>query len=283
MTSKLLKIGFIGGGKMAQAMAKGFISAGLSKGEMMIASVHPSDLPSAEAFQSIGAESVFENIPVVKKSDVVFVSVKPSVIPQALGDITNADDLKANDADKLYLSIAMGVTIKELESYLPRDSRVIRVMPNTPALVRSAASVFVRGSNVTDEDAFTTKELLSSIGTCEEVTENLLDPITALSGSGPAYIYVIIEALADGGVKMGLPRDLAYRLAAQTVLGSGKMVLDTNTHPGILKDNVTSPAGSTASGLHFLEEKGLRAALIGAIEAATKRCHQVSSNGSTKK
>lgn len=160
---------------------------------------------------------------------------------------------------------------------LPKDARVIRVMPNTPALVRSGTSVFVSGSKATEKDADVTRTLLKSVGTCEEVSENLLDAITALSGSGPAYvikgfvysqcngfigkfiffqIYVLIESLADGGVKMGLPRDLAYRLAAQTVLGAGKMVRDTNIHPGILKDDVMSPAGSTAAGLYVLEQKG---------------------------
>lgn len=130
-------------------------------------------------------------------------------------------------------------------------------MPNTPALVRQGCSVFVRGSNATDNDATITKTLLESIGTCEEVTEYLMDPITALSGSGPAYVFVMIEALADGGVKMGLPRDLAYRLASQTVLGAGQLVRDSNRHPGQLKDDVTSPAGSTASGLSYLEKHGI--------------------------
>lgn len=129
-------------------------------------------------------------------------------------------------------------------------------MPNTPALVRQGCSVYVRGTRATDADAVVTKTLLQSIGTCEEVTENLLDPITALSGSGPAYVFVMIEALADGGVNMGLPRDLAYRLAAQTVLGAGQMVRDSGRHPGQLKDDVTSPAGSTAAGLGWLEQNG---------------------------
>lgn len=147
-------------------------------------------------------------------------------------------------------------------------------MPNTPALVQSGASVFVKGTKATEGDTTVTKKLLQSIGTCEEVTESMMDAITALSGSGPAYVsllllnpssnnysffqvYLFIEALADGGVKMGLPRDLAYRLAAQTVLGGGKMVRDTKQHPGVLKDDVTSPGGSTATGIHFLEERGL--------------------------
>jgi pyrroline-5-carboxylate reductase len=155
-------------------------------------------------------------------------------------------------------------------------------MPNIPALVRSGASVFVTGSKATDRDAQLTKKLLKSVGTCERVTENLLDAITALSGSGPAYIYILIESLADGGVKMGLPRDLAYRLASQTVLGAAQMVRDTNVHPGVLKDDVTSAAGSTAAGLHVLEQKGFRAAVISAIEAATERCREVTQSSPTK-
>ncbi|KAI4470495.1 pyrroline-5-carboxylate reductase [Holotrichia oblita] len=218
----------------------------------MIASCHPSDILSHKAFKDLGAESVFENVPVVEKSEIVIISTKPSVVPIALGDIKKA----GISADKLFLSIAMGVTIKQLEEFLPRQSRVIRVMPNTPALVRSGASVYVCGSKATESDSNITKKLLESIGTCDQVVEGMLDPITALSGSGPAYIYILIEALADGGVKMGLPRDLAYRLASQTVLGASKMVKETNTHPGVLKDDVTSPAGSTAAGLHFLEQKG---------------------------
>jgi pyrroline-5-carboxylate reductase len=229
--------------------------------------------------QDLGAESLFENVPVVEKSDVIIVSVKPSVVPIALGDIKNAPDIKA---DKLFLSIAMGVTIKQLEQYLPKECRVVRVMPNIPALVRSGASVFVTGSKATDRDAQLTKKLLKSVGTCEQVTENLLDAITALSGSGPAYIYILIESLADGGVKMGLPRDLAYRLASQTVLGAAQMVRDTNVHPGVLKDDVTSAAGSTAAGLHVLEQKGFRAAVISAIEAATERCREVTQSSPTK-
>lgn len=129
-------------------------------------------------------------------------------------------------------------------------------MPNTPALVRSGASVYVRGKTATPDDCSVTQKLFEAIGTCEEVAESMMDPVTALSGSGPAYIFVLIESLADGGVRMGLPRDLAYRLAAQTVLGAGQLVRDTGRHPGQLKDDVTSPAGSTAAGLAFLEQNG---------------------------
>lgn len=151
-------------------------------------------------------------------------------------------------------------------------------MPNTPALVQAGCSVFVRGTNATDLDASNTQKLLESIGTCEEVKENFLDAITALSGSGPAYVFVMIEALADGAVRMGIPRDLAYRLASQTVMGSGLLVRESKEHPGVLKDNVTSPSGSTAAALKHLEEAGFRAAVAGAVEEATIRCRQISSS-----
>lgn len=151
-------------------------------------------------------------------------------------------------------------------------------MPNTPALVGSGCSVFVRGSKATDNDAKNTQTLLEAIGTCEEVSENLLDPITALSGSGPAYVFVMIEALADGAVRMGIPRDMAYRLASQTVMGSGHLVRDSKEHPGSLKDNVTSPSGSTAAGLKYLEEHNFRSAVAGAVEAATVRCREITDN-----
>lgn len=257
---------------MAQAMAKGFISAGLTKGENMVASFHPSDQPNIEAFKTLGADTFVDNLPVVKRSEVIFISVKPSVVETVLENVRSASD------GKLFISIAMGVTIRELEKSLSPKARVIRVMPNTPALVRSGASVYVRGKAATNEDCSLTQALFEAIGTCEEVTENMMDPITALSGSGPAYVFVMIEALADGGVKMGLPRDLAYRLASQTVLGSGKLVRETGRHPAQLKDDVTSPAGSTAAGLSFLEKHAFRYAIAGAVEAATHRCREVSGN-----
>uniref|UniRef100_U5EUM2 Pyrroline-5-carboxylate reductase n=1 Tax=Corethrella appendiculata TaxID=1370023 RepID=U5EUM2_9DIPT len=268
--NKLLKIGFLGGGKMAQAMAKGFISAGLIKGENLTASFHPADIQSIDAFKTFGAKTFTENKPVVEKSEVIFISVKPSVVSTVLSEV------KSISSGKLFISIAMGITIKEIENSLATDARVIRVMPNTPALVTCGASVYVRGSKATDSDAQLTKSLFDAVGICEEVTENLIDPVTALSSSGPAYVYVMIEALADGGVKMGLPRDLAYKLASQTVLGSGKMVIESGRHPGQLKDDVTSPAGCTAAGLAVLEENRFRYAVIGAVEAATKRCKEIS-------
>ncbi|XP_076643048.1 pyrroline-5-carboxylate reductase 2 isoform X2 [Halictus rubicundus] len=265
----MLKIGFLGGGKMAQALAKGFIRSGLSKSDMILASCLPQDVASIEAFKEIGSETVFKNGPVVDHGDLLILSVKPQVVPIVLPDLKNYN--------KLLLSIAMGVPIASLEKALPEGTPVIRVMPNTPALVGCGATVYARGKHAGDKEAEITEKLFSSVGICEEVTENLIDPVTALAGSGPAYVYMMIEALADGGVKMGLTRPIAYKLAAQTVVGAGVMVRETNIHPGQLKDDVASPAGSTITGIHYLEEHGLRSAVIGAVEAATKRCKEVSS------
>ncbi|BFF92551.1 pyrroline-5-carboxylate reductase 1 mitochondrial [Drosophila madeirensis] len=264
------KIGFLGGGNMAKALAKGFLSAGLAKPSGMIASVHPADKISLQGFESLGVETVVQNAPVVEQAEVVFVSVKPQVVPAVLQEI------KSLSAGKLFLSVAMGITLQAIESSLSPESRVIRVMPNLPAVVRSGCSVYVRGSRASDADAQLTQRLLESVGTCEPVAESQLDTVTALSGSGPAYVFVMIEALADGAVHMGMPRDLAYRLAAQTVLGAGHMVRDSGMHPGQLKDSVTSPGGSTAAALRQLELSGFRAAVAGAVEQATLRCRQIS-------
>jgi len=184
-------------------------------------------------------------------------------------------EFRPDDKKKLLISIAMGISLASLEKALPKETPVIRVMPNTPALVGCGASVFARGKYASDKDAEITEKLFSAVGIIEEVPEYFIDPVTGLSGSGPAYIYLIIEALADGGVKMGLTRPLAYKLAAQTVLGAGTMVRETNLHPGQLKDDVTSPAGSTIVGIHQLEKHGLRSALISAVEAATLRCREM--------
>lgn len=268
--TNMLKIGFVGGGKMAQALAKGFINAGLSKGEMITASCLPSDKGSINAFKEIGSKTVFTNNAVAEQSDVLILSVKPQVIPRVLPDI--------QDPSKLILSIAMGISISSLEKGLPNGTPVIRVMPNTPALVGCGATVFSRGTHADEEAAEVTEKLFSSIGICQEVDENLIDPVTALAGSGPAYVYMMIESMADGAVKMGMPRQLAIKLAAQTIIGGGMMVRETGIHPGQLKDDVASPGGSTIAAIHHLEKNGLRNSLIGAIEVATQRCKEFNTN-----
>ncbi|XP_050437430.1 pyrroline-5-carboxylate reductase 3 [Adelges cooleyi] len=269
----MLKIGFFGAGKMAQALAKGFVAAGLTKGELITASCALGDTQCIEAFEALGSTVTFDNRAVAENAQVVCLAVKPSVVKPVLDQAR-----PAFGSQHLLLSVAMGVTVDQLEKNLPDGSRVMRVMPNTPALVQCGASVYVPGSKATEEDEKLTRKLLSSVGTAERVPEYLMDPITALSGSGPAYVYVIIEALADGAVRMGLPRDMAYRLASQTVLGAGTVVRDTGEHPGKLKDDVTSPAGSTAAGLYALERGRIRHTIISALEQATEKCRETSKN-----
>ncbi|KAG6450577.1 pyrroline-5-carboxylate reductase isoform X1 [Manduca sexta] len=265
--TEAMKIGFIGGGRLAFALANGFISAGLAKPDEITASCHPSDTVSAEAFKKLGATALFENKPVVERSEVVIVSVKPDVVVPALKEIKDLPEAK----NKLFISVAMGISIASIEKVLPPEARVIRVMPNTPALVKEGAAALSRGSKATAEDAKLTNQLFSAVGTCDEVPEYQMDAVTALSGSGPAYVYMLIESLAEGGVRCGLPRDLALKLAGQTTLGAAAM-LRTGGHPAVLKDNVTSPAGSTAEGTYHLEQHGFRSAVIGAVMAAKERC-----------
>ena len=171
----------------------------------------------------------------------------------------------------MIISIAAGLPLAKLEGHLPGGARVIRVMPNTPALVGASATAYALGKAATAADGELAQQLFSSVGVAYQMRESLLDAVTGLSGSGPAYVYLVIEALSDGGVACGLPREVATRLAAQTVLGGAKMVLETGLHPGALKDMVTSPGGTTIEGLHELEKGGLRASLINAVRAAAEK------------
>ncbi|XP_071516654.1 pyrroline-5-carboxylate reductase 3-like [Panulirus ornatus] len=260
-----LRIGFIGAGNMAQALAKGLISAGITKPQYVIASSPKTDQHLLQQMSALGCETTHSNHDAATASDVVVVCVKPNVVQRVLHDIQAC----VTPARPLVTSLALGVTVATLESSLPPESRVVRLMPNTPALVQLGASVFTKGTHATVADAQLTHRLLSAVGECDEVPETFLDAITGLSGAGPAYVYVALEALADGGVKMGLPRSMAQRLAAQTMLGAAKMVLVTGKHPGILKDEVCSPGGCTIQGVHALEKAGLRGAFIDAVSAAT--------------
>ncbi|KAJ9584530.1 hypothetical protein L9F63_021140 [Diploptera punctata] len=265
----MLRIGFVGAGNIAQALAKGFIAAGLTKGEAIIASdPHPESL---KKFEKLGAQTLNSNIAVMNQSEVVFLAVKPNIVPLVLSDIKSF----VRRDKHLILSAAMGVTLTSIEQMLPPRTKVMRIMPNTPVIVRNGVCVYVCGSAVKEEDEIITRRLLESVGTCDRVPESIMDAVTALSGSGPAYVYTVIEALADGAVRMGIQRDMAYRLATQTVLGAARMVQETKLHPGQLKDKVTSSAGTTAEGLYHIEKHGVRAALIGAIEAATLKSQEI--------
>jgi len=224
-------------------------------------------MPSAETLVSqcnVEVEIADSIQALVAQSEVIVLCVKPNDVASAL---TAADTWK----DKLLLSIAAGVTVETLSQHTGGQAKVIRVMPNTPALIGQGASAFSRGATASADDAELAQELLSSVGTVSEVKESLMDAVTGLSGSGPAYVYTIIEALSDAGVKQGLPRDVSLQLACQTLKGAAMLVEESGMHPSELRDQVTSPGGTTIAGLAALEENGLRHALISAVETATKR------------
>lgn len=259
------RIGFIGAGKMATALAKGFVTAGCCTVESIVAS----DVISAarEHFTAeTRAPAVLNNQDVVSRSEILVLAVKPQ---NMAGVLTELKPLL--QPHHLVISIAAGITLGTLEAGLGAGRRAIRVMPNTPCLVNSSASGYALGSAATADDQQTVERLLGAVGIAVKVPEHLLNAVTGLSGSGPAFVYVMIEALSDGGVRMGLPRDVSTKLAAQTLLGAAKMVIETAQHPGELKDAVTSPGGTTIAGLHALERGGLRASLMNAVEAATLR------------
>jgi pyrroline-5-carboxylate reductase len=264
-----LTLGFLGAGKMAGALAKGL----LAQKVVDPASVFASDVyPGArEAFtKDTGGRAFPTNLEVAFSAKVLVLAVKPDQVAAVLAEIK-----PAFSPEHLLVSIAAGVTLEKLEAGLPAGARVIRVMPNTPALVGAGASGYAAGTKAKPEDLQLAGRLLSAVGVAVEVKEKLLDAVTGLSGSGPAYGFQMIEALSDGGVAAGLPRDIATRLAAQTLLGAAKMVLETGAHPGALKDMVTSPGGTTIDGLHEMEKGGVRAALMNAVRAAAAKSRQL--------
>ncbi|HTA28944.1 MAG TPA: pyrroline-5-carboxylate reductase [Candidatus Cybelea sp.] len=264
-----LTIGFLGGGKMAAALAKGVLSAGLVKPAHLRASDPLAAARSAFTDQT-GAKTTASNLEVVNFARILVLAVKPAYVGELLEEIRPVMTPR-----HLLISIAAGVPIGQLESGLGQGARVIRVMPNTPALVGASASAYALGKVATSTDAALVQQIFSAVGLAFQLKEALLDAVTGLSGSGPAYAYLIIEALSDGGVAGGLPRDVATKLAAQTLLGSAKMVLETGLHPGALKDMVTSPGGTTIEGLHELEKGKVRGALISAVRAATEKSRKL--------
>ena len=270
-TPPTLAIGFVGAGQMATALANGFLRAGLISADRLLAC---DALPAAvERFaKATGARTVPSNAEATQQADVVILAVKPQHLPGVL------DELRGKlTAQQLVISIAAGVRLDTIAERLGPGPRLVRVMPNTPCLIGQGASAYALGRSATPADNALVRQLLEAVGVAVAVSESSLDAVTGLSGSGPAFVYVMIEALADGGVRMGLPRDVALALAAQTVKGAADMVLSTGQHPALLKDQVTSPGGTTIAGLKALETGGLRAALMSAVEAATHRATELSS------
>jgi pyrroline-5-carboxylate reductase len=268
--------GFIGAGRMASALVHGMLRARIAPAESIFASD-----PLAAARSALGADTgitVFEsNIDVVKHSDVLVLAVKPQSMRHVLAELRSVVT-----AEHLVVSIAAGITIESIMEGLERHSRVIRVMPNTPALVGEGISAFAAGNGARPDDEALVETFLGSVGRAVRVTESMLDAVTGLSGSGPAFVYLMIEALSDGGVRAGLPRDVASLLAVQTVLGAAKMVRETGLHPAVLKDQVASPGGTTIAGLHALEQAGVRGALIEAVVAASRRSAELASLAAPK-
>lgn len=260
-----LHIGFLGAGKMATALARGWTAAGLVRTEHILAS-DPVPQARTSFAQEAGAAATEDNLAVVRGSRLVVLAVKPQNMGALLQEIRPA--LKP---EHLVVSIAAGIPLAQIAERLGASTRLIRVMPNTPCLVGASASAYSASSTATADDIRLVDRLLNSVGRAIAVPEKLLDAVTGLSGSGPAYVFVMIEALSDGGVRMGLPRDVATLLAAQTVFGAAKMLLETGRHAGALKDMVASPGGTTIAGLHELERGGLRGILMDAVEAATER------------
>lgn len=265
MSASELRIGFLGAGRMATALAHGWLAAGLTAADRVLAS---DPLPQArEAFAAAtGLRTTASNREVVAASDLLVLAVKPQTMKALLAEIR-----PVTTARHLVVSIAAGIPLRLLAEGLGADRRLVRVMPNTPCLVGASASGYSPAETATEEDIALVDRLLNAVGRAFALPEHLLDAVTGLSGSGPAFVYIMIEALSDGGVRVGLPRDVATALAAQTVMGAAKMVLETGSHPGVLKDAVASPGGTTIAGLHALERGGLRAALMDAVEAATRR------------
>jgi pyrroline-5-carboxylate reductase len=264
-----VRIAFLGAGQMAGALARGWTNAKLVAIEDGIAS-DPSPEARSNFHERTGWKATPDNRSVVADYDVLVLAVKPQVVSALLKDVGSL--LKSRH---LLISIAAGITLDRLADETGGACRIVRVMPNTPALLGASAAGYSPGPTATTDDVALVDRLFNSVGKAYRLPEHLLDAVTGLSGSGPAFVYAVIEALSDGGVRMGLPRDVATGLAAQTVLGASRMVLETGLHTGPLKDMVTSPGGTTIAGLHALERGGLRAALMDAVEAATKRANEL--------
>jgi len=262
--------GFLGAGRMAAALAGGMVKANLVKGRQLVASDVVSK--TLKAFtNATGGNALKSNDDVLRKADVVIIAVKPHQVINLLSDLA-----PAAKPHHLFISIAAGVTLEQLKEALGSEARIIRVMPNTPALVGEGAAGFARGTHAKVADAKLTQQILEAIGVAVEVPEQLINAVTGLSGSGPAYGFQMIEAMSDGAVAAGLPRELATPLAAQTLLGAAKMVLETGEHPGKLKDMVTSPGGTTIEGLHEMEAAGVRNGLMNAVRTASDKAANLS-------
>lgn len=263
------KIGVIGGGKMGSALIGGILSRDLiPAGNITVSDVAKERREDLK--KTCGVNANEDNKKTVKGADIVILAVKPQNMAEILQETAAVFDMK-----KLIISIAAGISTSYIEAYLKKGARVIRVMPNTPAMIGEGATAITSGANATEADIALARYIFEAVGITVSVKEDLMDAVTGLSGSGPAYGFVIIDALAAGGVNMGLSRDVALKLAAQTLLGAAKLCLKGNKHPAELRDMVTSPGGTTIAGLKAMEEGKLRATMMAAVEAATERSKEL--------
>lgn len=260
-----MKLGFIGCGNMAGAIIGGILKNHVCSAEEIIGSAL-TESGRKKAEQTYGIRMTADNRQVAQESEIIFLAVKPQYYEEVLNEI------KENTSkSKIYVSIAPGKTLEWMESILGEDVKIVRTMPNTPALVGEGMTAVCVNSNVTGQELDAVKQILTACGQVEIISEKLMDVVVGVSGSSPAYVFMFIEAMADAAVADGMPRAQAYRFAAQSVLGSAKMVLDTGTHPGELKDMVCSPGGTTIQAVRVLEEKGLRSAVFEATDTCIKK------------
>ena len=254
---------------MGEAMIKGLLQTGLVPAAAIAATDVRADRLQQVAKQ-YGVRAASSNVDLVGEADVVILAVKPQIMGAVLKEIADAVDTR-----KLLISIAAGVATRTLRAHLAKPVRLIRVMPNTPALVLEGATAIARADGLDDGDLDTARQIFEAVGRVVILDEEMMDAVTGLSGSGPAYIALVVEALADGGVRVGLDRKTAMTLAMQTVLGSARLLIDTGMHPGQLKDMVSSPGGTTIAGIAALEDGGFRRALMQAVERATLRSREL--------
>jgi len=263
------RIGFIGGGNMAEAIIKGLLAGGVAAGTIMVAEPQPA---RRELFSSrYGVQVGDDSQQVARQADIVILAIKPQVAAAVLTTLSTAIT-----ANKLVISFMAGISTAFIEEALDGDERVVRAMPNTPALIQAAATAICPGSRADESDMDIARHIFSLCGTVVTTTEKLMDAVTGLSGSGPAYVFSFIEALSDAGVKNGLARDVALQLSVQTVLGAARMVAETGEHPALLKEKVTSPGGTTIAGLHTLENGRFHGLIMDAVDSATLRSKELS-------
>jgi len=269
MTIKGRSVGFVGAGNMGEALIKGLLAANLVPAE----AIHATDVRLErlkELNRQYGIQISSDNAELIRRADIVILAVKPQIMDAVLMEIAPAVTRR-----KLLISIAAGVSTAKIRAVLHKDARLIRVMPNTPALVLEGVTAVAKAEGLEADDLETAGEIFGAVGRVVVLGEELMDAVTGLSGSGPAYIAVVIESLADGGVRMGLDRITAMTLATQTVLGAATLLRETGLHPGAVKDMVCSPGGTSIAGIAALEEGGIRTTFIKAVERATQRSREL--------